>query len=335
MPTLAQTAVTLVADGRGILAADESPRTMSQRMTAEGVEATPLARRDYRLLLIQAPALAESVSGVILCDETFGQRTPEGRTVPEACRERGLVPGVKVDTGTVPLPRGEGALVTEGLDGLRERLRGYAAAGAGFAKWRAVIDVGIASDLAVSANAHALARYAALCQEAGLVPIVEPEVLATGSHPVERSAAVVERVLAAVFAELARHHVDLDGIVLKPSFVTPGLDATPATPREVAAATARALHRCVPPSVPGVAFLSGGHSSEDACEYLGVLNEGSERAPWHLTFSFGRALVSDALRTWGGRAERTEAAQEVLLERCRRAAEAVRRNPAVTAGSRR
>lgn len=333
MPTLAQTAATLVEGGRGILAADESPRTMSSRMRAEGIDPTAESRRDYRELLVRTPGLSEHVSGVILADETFWQSTTDGTPMPQACRDAGIVPGIKVDTGTVPLPRGEGALVTEGLDGLRDRLARYAGAGAGFAKWRAVIDVGTASDLALAANAHALARYAALCQEAGIVPVVEPEVLATGTHTIEQCAVVMERTLTVVFAELARHRVEPEGMVLKPPFVTPGLDGEPAPAHQVASRTAAVLRECVPASVPGVAFLSGGHSSDDAFEYLGVLNEGSARAPWHLTFSFGRALVSEALHVWAGDPTNVHAAQEVLFDRCRRASEAVRRHPALTGDS--
>ncbi len=331
MSQLNDVATQMVTGGRGILAADESIKTMSSRLEAEGIEATATSRRDYRELLLTAPGLSAMVSGIILSDETFGQTLADGRPFPEACRERGVLPGVKVDTGTSPLPRGEGALVTEGLDGLGARLASYAERGAAFAKWRAVIDVTSTSPYALEANAHALARYAALCQEHGIVPIVEPEVLCSGPHDLGTSAEVTAAALDEVFDQLERQRVDLAGIVLKPNMVTAGLDGPPTTSETVAATTMNVLGQHVPDGVPGIAFLSGGHSNEQACTYLGAINELAGSAPWSLTFSFGRALVSDALRTWKGRPENVEAAQQALLDNCRRASQAVGRRPAAAA----
>jgi fructose-bisphosphate aldolase, class I len=325
---LNQVATRLVDAGRGILAADESVRTMSARLTAEGIEATPASRRDYRQLLLTAPGLSDTVSGIIWSDETFNQKLTDGRPFPEACRERGVLAGIKVDTGTTPLPNGGGATVTEGLDGLGRRLEEYAAHGAAFAKWRAVIDVTTASTYSLEADAHALGRYAALCQANGIVPVVEPEVLCGGGHGIGASAEVTVAALTAAFDQLERNRVELDGIVLKPNMVTPGLDGQPATPETVAATTLRVLGRHVPADVPGIAFLSGGHSNEQACTYLGAINELASDAPWSLTFSFGRALVSDALRTWKGEPANVESAQRALLENCRRASQAVGRRPA-------
>ncbi len=328
MSELDHVATTMVDAGRGILAADESIRTMSARLEAEGVEATATTRRDYRELLLTAPALSTSVSAIILSDETFNQTLADGQPFPEACRERGVLPGVKVDAGVSPLPGGGGATVTEGLDGLGGRLAAYAASGAAFAKWRAVIDVTNASGYALEANAHALARYAALCQEHGIVPIVEPEVLCNGPHGIEASGETTVAALSAVFDHLERNRVDRTGIVLKPNLVTPGLDGPPVSTDTVAATTLGVLHRHVPADVPGVAFLSGGHSSEQACAYLGAVNELAVDAPWALTYSFGRALVSDALRTWRGDPANVDAAQRALLDNCRRASRAVGRRRA-------
>lgn len=326
MRTLADTALALVSSGRGILAADESVGTMSQRLEGQNIAATEENRRSYRELLVSAAGLSDLVSGVILCDETVRQHanTADG-AVPfaEACHSWGILPGIKVDTGTSPLAGWFGAVVTEGLDGLRGRLAEYAALGAAFAKWRAVINVEAASDYALSVNAHALARYAALCQEQGLVPIVEPEVLCAGSHDIEQCAAVTDRALEAVFAELQAQRVDLGAIVLKPNLITPGLDATPASAEEIATATIEVLDRRVPAAVPGIAFLSGGHDNSAACQYLAALNLAAGEPSWNLTFSFGRALVSDALRQWGGEDTNRAGAQAVLLANCTRAAGAV------------
>lgn len=321
MSDLRATATTLTARGRGILAADESIRTMSARLEAGGVAGTEENRRDYREMLIGTPGLADVVSGVILSDETFGQRLRDGRDVPTACRELGLLPGIKVDTGTTPLPGGGGALVTEGLDGLGARLADYAERGAAFAKWRAVIDVTTTSPYARQENAAALARYAALCQQHGIVPIVEPEVLADGDHDLVTCAKATSVTLHAVFDALVAAGVDLGGIVLKPNFVTPGLRGMPVASGTVGAVTFDVLRRVVPSEVPGIAFLSGGHSNERACAFLSAINA-IGRAPWALTFSFGRALVSDALQAWRGDDANVPLAQQVLLANCERAARA-------------
>jgi fructose-bisphosphate aldolase class I len=322
-PTLAATAQQMTSGGRGILAADESIKTMSARLEAEGIPASATARRDYRELLLTAGGLSEAISGIILADETFGQQLADGRAFPDAARELGILPGIKVDTGTKPLPGQAGALITEGLDGLGDRLASYAERGAAFAKWRAVFDVNTTTPYTARANGHALARYAALCQDHGIVPIVEPEVLCTGDHDLVASAEVTRLALGTVFEELEQAGVDLTGIVLKPNFVTPGLDATPAPAATVADATFEVLLHTVPSTVPGIAFLSGGHPTADVCAYLSELNAIPQR-PWAVTFSFGRALVSAALHTWAGDAANVPAAQEVLLENCQNAASAAR-----------
>lgn len=335
MSQLHDIARTLTSNGRGILAADESIRTMSTRLEDAGITGDEEHRRAYRQVLITTPSLDEYVSGVILCDETFRQEF-DGVPVPRVCSDYGLLTGIKVDTGTSQLPGHEGATVTEGLDGLGARLAEYASQGAHFAKWRAVIDPATATGYTNRANASALARYAALCQQHGLVPIVEPEVLCgTGDHDLDAGRRATEDALAAVFAELADAQVDLKGIVLKPNFVTPGLQATEQpSPAVVAESTRAVLGRHVPPEVGGIAFLSGGHSTDRACAFLAGLNDGSTRMPWPTTFSFGRALVSAALTTWGGRPDQVAQAQEVLAENCRTAAAAAR-GVTPTAGARR
>jgi len=314
--TLAENALTMTGNGRGILAADESIKTMSARLEAEGIPASETARRDYRELLLTAPGLSEWVSGIILADETFGQTLSDGRTFPEACRDLGILAGIKVDTGTSVLPGQNGPFITEGLDGLGARLASYAERGAAFAKWRAVIDVTNVSEYAARANAAALARYAALCQEHGIVPIVEPEVLCAGAHDLETCARATGLALAALFEELGRAGVDMTGIVLKPNFVTPGLDAASVGAHDVAAATYEVLLDTVPSTVPGIAFLSGGHPTADVCAFLSALSAVPDR-PWNVTFSFGRALVSDALHTWAGDAANVTAAQDVLKANCK------------------
>jgi fructose-bisphosphate aldolase class I len=317
-PALAATALQMTSGGRGILAADESIKTMSARLEKEGIPASATARRDYRELLLTAAGLAESISGIILADETFGQQLNDGRFFPDAARELGILPGIKVDTGTTPLPGQAGALITEGLDGLGARLASYAERGAAFAKWRAVFDVNTITTYTARVNGHALARYAALCQEHGIVPIVEPEVLCNGDHDLAASVSATRLALKTVFEELEHAGVDMNGIVLKPNFVTPGLDAPPATAPVVMAATFTVLRDTVPFAVPGIAFLSGGHPTADVCEFLRELSTIRER-PWQLTFSFGRALVSAALHIWGGDAVNVPAAQTALLDNCRRA----------------
>lgn len=320
---LAETAQQMTHGGRGILAADESIKTMSIRLEQAGITPSETARRDYRELLLTPDGLTETVSGVILCDETFSQELSDGRTFPLAARERGILPGIKVDTGTSPLPGQQGALITEGLDGLGSRLASYAERGAAFAKWRAAFDVNTINEYVAHANGHALARYAALCQEHGIVPIVEPEVLCNGDHDISASAKATSLALEAVFQELEWAGVDLSGIVLKPNFVTPGLEAAKIPAADVAAATFEVLRAHVPPSVPGIAFLSGGHTTPDVCAFLSELSATPGR-PWQVTFSFGRALVSAALHTWAGHPTNVAAAQQKLVDNCREAAQATR-----------
>ncbi len=319
---LSKIARRLTGEGRGILAADESIATMSKRLEAEAIPASATTRRDYRQLLLTTPNLADSVSGIILSDETFGQTLSDGRAFPSAARDLGILPGIKVDTGVVPLP-GTDALVTEGLDGLGERLGRYAANGAAFAKWRAVFDVETITTYSARVNAQALARYAGVCQRHGIVPIVEPEVLAVGSHDLVACAATTRLALNAVFDELGEADVDLSAIVLKPNFVAPGLDCQRVSARTVATVTYDVLRDTVPAVVPGIAFLSGGHTSADSNDFLRELNAIDE-TPWSMTFSFGRALVNDALATWSGSAANVTRAQQALLTNCRRAAEATR-----------
>lgn len=328
---LTNVASILVSDERGILAADESISTMSTRLTAEKIRATESNRRDYRELLLTAPNLAETVSGIILCDETFRQETSTGESFPVAARRLGILPGIKVDTGTQPFEGAATATVTAGLDGLDDRLAEYARLGAAFAKWRAVIDVADPDDNALDTNARALAEYAALCQRNGIVPIVEPEVLCSGTHELSACADVTTLTLSRVFDHLIDRQVDLAAIVLKPNMVTPGLesDEAPAPAVVVADATLAALAATVPSDVPGIAFLSGGHSNSAACEYLGEINRRAGDAPWQLTYSFGRALVSDALHAWAGAPGFVGAAQTRLLNNCRRASAATRRPVAV------
>lgn len=333
MRSNSRVAVELVTAGRGILAADESIATMSARLKAEGVQPSRTTRRDYRELLVTAPGLADTVTGVILNEETFNDCLADGRPFPVACDEAGLIPGIKVDSGTREIPHSGGALVTTGLDGLDQRLSRFAANGARFAKWRAVIDVATMSDRSLDMNASALARYAALCQGNDLVPIIEPEVLCSGNHPLSRCSTVTLAALEVVFRNLEKQAVDLSAIVLKPNLVTPGLDVESAAPAEVAAATMMVLLDVVPADVPGIAFLSGGHPGAAACAYLGAINELGESAPWSLTFSFGRALVSDALHAWQGDPAKVESAQQVLLGNCRRASDAVRRRTSSDASS--
>jgi fructose-bisphosphate aldolase, class I len=324
--TLGTTARQLVAGGKGILAADESNRTMDKRLEGAGAEPTEESRRRFRELLFTTPGLEEHVSGVIMYDETIRQASSVGTPFPELLARRGIIAGIKVDTGAKPLAGSEEETVTEGLDGLRERLAEYRELGARFAKWRAVISIGgpRPSSYCVAANAHALARYAALCQEADIVPIVEPEVLMDGDHPIERSEEVTGCVLRAVFGELLYQRVLLEGIVLKPNMVLSGYDCpSQAGVEEVAQRTLVLFRGVVPRAVPGVAFLSGGQRDELACAHLSAMNE-IGRVPWELTFSYGRALQAAALRTWGGEEANAEAAQAALARRARCAGEARR-----------
>jgi fructose-bisphosphate aldolase class I len=325
MSTCARIAARLVAPGKGILAADESIGTMSGRLVGAGVAATEDNRRAYRELLASAPGLADGVSGIIFCDETLRQRFADGRTFPDAVRAFGVLPGVKVDTGAKPCPGLPGETVTEGLDGLAERLAEYASLGAAFAKWRAVLTVAgeLPSTAGIRANAHALARYAAACQQEGLVPIVEPEVLMDGDHSLRRCAEVTAMVHAALMAELAAFGVDPAGILLKPNMVVEGAThAERSTPEQVAEATVAVL-RALPTELAGVAFLSGGQPPTRATANLAAMQK--HRTPWPLTFSFGRALVDPALAAWAGDPARVGAGQAALGERVAANAAAVRR----------
>jgi fructose-bisphosphate aldolase class I len=317
---LEETARAIVAGGRGILAADETPHTLAKRLTARAIESTPENRRRYREMLFRTPDVAAFIGGVILQDETIHQTSPTGPPLIELVVEQGVIPGIKVDGGAHPLAGAPGELVTEGLDGLRDRLEEYHRLGARFAKWRAVITIGdgLPTQKCVHLNADALARYAALCQEQGLVPIVEPEVLMTGAHTIERCEEVTGQVLQAVFDALFEEGVVLEGMLLKPNMVTSGQDCpTQASAAEVAAATLRTLRRHVPPAVPGVVFLSGGQDPRLATQHLDAINELDGAKPWKLSFSFGRALQDEAMDAWRGRDENAPAGQRAYHHRAR------------------
>ncbi|MEA2265001.1 MAG: fructose-bisphosphate aldolase, class [Solirubrobacteraceae bacterium] len=321
---LEQSVHDLLAAPRGILAADESIKTMSGRLEKLGIEPSRESRVAYRNLLATTPGLGGYISGMILFDETIRQTLDDGTPFAEAIGREGIIPGIKVDTGAKPLAGAPGETVTEGLDGLRERLVEYKELGARFAKWRAVINIGdgLPTAYAVEANAHALARYAALCQEAGIVPIVEPEVLMEGDHSIDRCEEVTTSTLRRVFAHLAEQRVALEGMLLKPNMVIPGKQAAQqATPEEVAEATVRCFKRVVPAAVPGIVFLSGGQSPEEATANLNAINK-IGGLPWRLSFSFGRALQDQAVAAWAGEDANRDAAQEALLERSRANAEA-------------
>lgn len=308
---------TMVGGGRGILAADESITTMNKRLEKVGVEPSPENRLAYREMLITTPGLSQWISGVILSDDVFRGTLSDGRGFAQATREVGLLPGIKVDTGAKPLANAPGETVTEGLDNLRSRMEEYASMGAAFTKWRAVINIGegLPTRRATAANAHAMARYAALAQEAGLVPIVEPEVLMDGDHSIERCAGVTETVLNTFFDQLAEQGILLEGIVLKPNMVLAAKDAPrQAGVEEVAAATVTILRRTVPSAVPGIAFLSGGQGEELATAHLAAMNRLGP-LPWELSFSFGRALVDPALNAWRGDAAQSSAGQDALAGR--------------------
>jgi fructose-bisphosphate aldolase, class I len=320
---LEDVAQAMVARGKGILAADESSGTIKKRFDSIDTPSTEENRRDYREMLFTASeAMSKYVSGVILFEETLRQKAKNGVALVEIIAKSGAVPGIKVDTGAKPLPFSPGEQVTEGLDGLRDRLKEYHGLGARFAKWRAVIDIadGLPTRNCVNANAHALARYAALCQEQNVVPIVEPEVLMDGpvaAHDVDRCAEVTEWVLDEVFRELHLARVRLEAIVLKPNMVIAGKNAKkPASPEEVAEKTLRVLKRTVPAAVPGIAFLSGGQSDEQATHHLSLLNSMGD-LPWRLTFSYGRALQAAALKAWGGKSANVAAGQRAFAHRAR------------------
>src|ERR671917_282744 len=316
---LHETANEIVADNRGILAADESSGTIKKRFDSVGLESTEENRRAYRDMLFTTPGLEEWVSGVILYDETIRQSSADGTPFAELLSSRGMIPGIKVDTGAKDLAGAPGEKVTEGLDGLRERLEEYRGLGARFAKWRAVITIGdgIPTDYCLRTNAHALARYAALCQEQGIVPIVEPEVLMDADNDIETCYDATSRTLHAVFHELYHQRVDLRGMLLKPNMVISGKGSpTQATAEEVAEWTIRCFREHVPAAVPGIVFLSGGQSDQQASENLNAINQQGEQ-PWALSFSYGRALQAPALKAWGGDAANVEAGQSFLALRAR------------------
>ena len=300
---LSATARALVAKNRGILAADESTSTIKKRFDSIKLESTEENRRTYREMLFTAPGAQEYISGVILYDETLRQKTKDGVAFPTYLSQHGMLPGIKVDLGAKPLAGFPGETITEGLDGLRERFNEYYKLGAKFAKWRAVIDIGsgIPSLYAIDANAEALARYAALCQESGIVPIVEPEVLMDGNHTLARCEEVTNLVLDRVFSHLFAARIFLEGMILKPNMVIPGKKSSQkASPEQVAEATVRTLKRQVPSAVPGIAFLSGGQGPVEATQHLSLMHAAGP-LPWGLTFSYGRALQEDALNAWGGK----------------------------------
>jgi fructose-bisphosphate aldolase class I len=317
---LAETARALVADGKGILAADESSPTIKKRFDSIKIESTEENRRDYRHMLFTAPDVGKYISGVILFDETIRQNGADGTPLVKILQSNGVIPGIKVDKGAKPLAGHEGETVTEGLDGLRDRYEEYAKLGARFAKWRAVYRIGksIPSDACIDTNAHALARYAALAQEAGLVPIVEPEVLMDGDHTIDRCEEVTEAVLHAVFADLVTQGVSLEGMLLKPNMVLSGQDCgDQASVEEVALRTVRCFRRAVPAAVPGIVFLSGGQSDELATLHLNAINKVAGGLPWKLSFSYGRALQAAPLGAWKGAAGNVAAGQAALIERAR------------------
>jgi fructose-bisphosphate aldolase, class I len=322
MHDLWNTAEELVAEGKGILAADESTRTIGSRFDAIGVDNTEENRRDYRELLFRSDGFEAYVSGVILFDETIRQRAVDGTPFVELLQRRGVIPGIKVDAGAKPLANAPGETVTEGLDGLRERLAEYRGLGARFTKWRAVIHIGEErpTSYAIDVNAHALARYAALAQEAGLVPIVEPEVLMDGDHDIDRCFDATEATLREVFYQLAHQGVNLEGMVLKPNMVVSGKDASDrAGPETVAEMTLACFQHTVPAAVPGIAFLSGGQTDEEATRNLDAINRMAREvvAPWRLTFSYGRGLQSAPQQAWQGASANLARAQRAFLHRAR------------------
>ena len=315
---LNRVAEAMVAPGRGILAADESTGTITKRFDSIGVESSADSRRDYRELLFRSnEAMSKYISGVILYDETIRQNAKDGTPLVKVIEKAGSLPGIKVDKGIKPLPFCPGEVVTEGLDGLRERLVEYRGLGAKFAKWRAVIDIGpgIPTATCIDTNAHALARYAALCQDEDIVPIVEPEVLMDGAHDIDRCREATVWTLQRVFAALYEQRIKLEGMVLKPNMVIAGKKCPQrASVAEVAEKTVRVLKACVPAAVPGIAFLSGGQSDEEATAHLDAMNMNGA-LPWRLTFSYGRALQAAPQKTWSGRSENVAAAQRAFAHR--------------------
>ena len=320
--SLEEVARALVAPGKGILAADESSGTIKKRFDAIKTESTEANRRDYREMMFRATdAMRDCISGVILYDETIRQKAKDGTPMPQVIAAAGSLPGIKVDKGAKPLPFCPGETITEGLDGLAERIKEYVGLGAKFAKWRAVYDIGTKPKMpgytSINANAHALARYAALCVEGGLVPIVEPEVLMDGAHDIDACEAVTEWVLKEVYQQLYYAQVPLEKTILKPNMVISGVKCPKQAAREeVAERTVKVLKRCVPPAVPGIAFLTGGQSDEDATAHLSLMNQLGP-LPWKLSFSYGRALQAAAQKAWGGKAENIAAGQRAFAHRAR------------------
>lgn len=312
-------ATQLVATSRGILAADESTGTIKKRFDSINAQSSEESRRDYREMLINSSGFSDYISGIILYDETLRQKSADGRPLAEVIASRGVIPGIKVDTGAKPLAFADGELITEGLDGLRERLAEYHELGARFAKWRAVITIGdnAPSSYCIDANAHALARYAALCQEANIVPIVEPEVLMDGNHTIDECYAVTETTLKSVFDQLYEQRVVLEQMLLKPNMIISGKDCPEqAGIDEVATKTMYCFEQTVPAAVPGIVFLSGGQSEAQATEHMNAMNQ-MGRHPWEISYSFGRALQASALSAWGGKAENIPAAQAAFNHRAK------------------
>jgi fructose-bisphosphate aldolase, class I len=320
LQTLQSTAKALVAEGKGILAADESTGTIKKRLDSIGVESTEDSRRRYRQMLFTTEGAEEYISGVILFDETIHQSTDDGTPFPKLLESKGIIPGIKVDTGAKPLALTDGETITEGLDGLRARLEEYRELGVRFAKWRATYSIAPPekpSEYCVWTNAHALARYAALCQETGLVPIVEPEVLQDGTHTIAESRKATGRVLQAVYTELHDQRLDFRGTLLKPNMVLSGYDASDrASVDEVAEVTLECFSKHVPAAVPGIVFLSGGQTDEDATAHLNAMNARGPH-PWQLSFSYGRALQAPALKAWAGKPENVEAGQRAYYHRAK------------------
>ena len=315
---LKETAKQMVAPGKGILAIDESHSTCKKRFEALGVECSEETRREYRQLLVTAPWLDHAVSGLIMFDETLRQSTADGRKFVDVLKEKGMLPGIKVDTGAKDLALHAGEMVTEGLDGLRERLAEYRGLGARFAKWRSVIHISdvLPSAACIRANAHGLARYAALCQEADMVPMVEPEMIMEGTHTIERCYEVTAEVLKVLFEELAEQGVVLEGVILKVSMVLPGKQCSVQVgTEEVARQTVKCLKENVPPSVGGVVFLSGGQSNELSTIHLNLMHQTGEQLPWPLSFSYGRGIQSPALKAWAADRGKVAEAQKLLVHR--------------------
>jgi fructose-bisphosphate aldolase class I len=310
--------------GKGILAADESTGTIGKRFASINVENIEANRRALRELLFTTPGALQYLSGVIFFEETLYQKTASGKLFVDVLKEAGVLPGIKVDKGTVELAGTNGETTTQGLDGLAQRCQQYYAAGARFAKWRAVLKISATepSQLSINENANGLARYAIICQENGLVPIVEPEILVDGPHDIDTCASITERVLAACYKALNDHHVLLEGTLLKPNMVTPGSESKKVSPELIAEYTVRALQRTTPAAVPAIVFLSGGQSEEEATVNLNAMNKLKTKKPWSLTFSFGRALQQSTLKAWAGKEENVAHAQEVFLGRCKANSEA-------------